>query len=198
MEDPGRRAGRRLLALFGGQVMAWPRTAARGQEPQGAFPGRGRFHAQRGIHPRRGRDRLPAAAGRDPGPRGRVRLRQVHHRPGRGPAAPPHRGGGPAERQGPDPDQGPRADGRAHGHADGVPGPLRLAQPAHDRRRHHRRAPADLQRARHPEPPAQRGGAAGGAAHGARGPVRGSSRTASPTSFPAASGSASASPGPWP
>ena len=79
-------------------------------------------------------------------------------------------------------------------HADHLPGPLRLAQPAHDGGLDHRRGAGD---------PQARQDAQG--ARGARRPPPRDGRARAPTtcaatrtSSRAASGSASASPGPWP
>ena len=89
--------------------------------------------------------------------------------------------------------EGQGAGQDAAAHPDRVPGPVRLAQPPHDGRRHPRRAAQGaLRLARRPDP---RPGA--GAAHHRRA-RRPSTPTASPTSSPAGSASASASPGPWP
>ena len=99
--------------------------------------------------------------GRDAGPGRRVRLRQVHPGPGGHPAASGHRGlhllrgQDLAALHG---EELPRCAARA----DDLPGPLRLAQPAHDRRQHHRRAAAPTSGS--PRAGARRAGA-GGDAH---------------------------------
>ena len=88
----------------------------------------------------RRRRQLRPVAGRDARHGGRVGLRQVDHR-SRDPAA------AQADRRQRDV-RGPGADDagrpadarRAPRHADRLPGPVRVAQPAHDGRQHHRRA----------------------------------------------------------
>ena len=124
---------------------------ARRHQPHQALP-----HPLR-PGPRGGRCLLHACPWRDAGLGGGKRLRQVHHR---------------AARAAPD-----RADGRAGGvrgaghhraarrraaplattHADRVPGPVRLAQPAHDGRRHAGRALADPRLWRRRQAPCPRG-----------------------------------------
>ena len=108
----------------------------------------------------RRRDLLRPLPGRDARHRGRVRLWQVHGR-----QAPDDAGAGDRRRgllQGPGHHQAvrPRAEGRPPQHPDGVPGPVHLAEPADDGRRHHRGALRD--------PP--RGGAQGRPAPQGAGP----------------------------
>ena len=128
--------------------------------------------------------------GRDAGHRRRVRLRQVHA--GRLLSGWRQPTAGEVLYEGEDISRlsGPGLGG-APQHPDRVPGPVHLAQPADDGRRHHRRA------VRHPP----RGGAEGRAAGGSRTCSTWSASTpitstAIRTSSPAASASASASPGP--
>ena len=126
------------------------------------------------------------------GPGGRVRLRQVHHRPRHPPALQADRRRGRLQRQGPDQARRRRDAQDAPPPADDLPGPLRLAEPAHDGRQHHRRADAD------PQPGAARASATSGCRSCCRRSVSTpTSPTATRTSSPAASGSASASPARW-
>ena len=128
--------------------------------------------------------------GRDPGPGGRIWLREDHHWPPAGPA-------GRTDRR-PDRVRRPRHHAPAAGpdapdaarDPDGLPGPVLLAQPAADGRRHRRRAfRLKVKRA-------------GGASERCRScwswwASTPSTTTATRTSSPAASGSASVSPGRW-
>ncbi|SPA25092.1 hypothetical protein CBM2637_A170426 [Cupriavidus taiwanensis] len=85
--------------------------------------------------------RLPAARGRDPGHRRRIRLGQDH--------AGPYRAGAAAQERGHHPFPGAQLRQRharrppqaARAHAGGVPGPVRLAGAAHDHRADRRRRP---------------------------------------------------------
>ena len=130
------------------------------------------------------------AARRDARHGGRVGLRQVDHR---APAAAPDGADqrlDQVRRRGDRRHQGQAAEGPAARHADDLPGPVLVAEPAQDGRHDHRRA------VRHPRPGQGRGRAQ---AHGpgADGPRRASTpstTTATRTSSPAASASASASP----
>ena len=122
------------------------RPHPRGHQPGQALPadGRGRGPAPDRRRPRGLRPDLPPGPGRDPRAGRRVGLRQVDHRQGHPPAQPADlrvgqvRGRG-AGRQDPqaDAERPPRPPG-------GVPGPVRLAQPADPGQRHRGRA------ARHP------------------------------------------------
>ena len=112
--------------------------------PQGALPGRARLRGCSAEGRRQAVDGVTfACAGRrDPRPGRRIRLRQDHRR-----AAPScARDSPPAGRccstARTSPALGRSPAPHAPPHADDLPGPVRLAQPAHDRRRHHRRAAA--------------------------------------------------------
>ena len=95
-----------------------------------------------------GRRELLHRAGPDPGPGGRVGLRQDHHRQARAAAGGAHRRRHALRGAG---DRRPRRQRRAavpaRG-AGGVPGSVRLAQPAHAGGRHHRGAPGHPRAAR--------------------------------------------------
>ena len=82
---------------------------------------------------------------------------------------------------------------RAARGADGLPGPLRLAQPPHAHRRRHRRGARGARPRRCPRARDLRR-----AGHAARRDSTRASRGASRTSFPAGSAAASASPARWP
>ena len=130
---------------------------------------------------------------RDPGPGGRVRLRQVHDLACGAASAAGHQRQGGVRRRGPDHRRQERAAPPAPGHAAGVPGPVRLAGPADHGQRDHRRAAAD------PRPLRRQGGGPpeGQRPDGAPWGSSPSTATATRTSSPAASASASASPGRW-
>ena len=119
---------------------------------------------------------MPVGTGRRPGRR--VRVRQVHAGPGRGRPGSDRRRADPARRgAGPDPWSTSPA-------ADGLPGPVLVARPAHDDRREHRRGdPAGRlpQRAPRRGRPAARAGA----------PRPRARRRTARRSCPAASGSGS-------
>ena len=172
----------------------WPApAAARGHGPQEAFPDpQGRVLARLRPGLCGGRRVVPDRPRRDPGPGRRKRLRQVDGRPHAAPAARADRRHDPDRRRGHHPSRSPAAAALPAAHADDLPGPLRLAQPAHDGRRDRRRA-ADHPPRRH----------AAGAPRAGRRPVRAgraAARGDAPpirTNSPAASASASASPARW-
>ena len=95
--------------------------------------------------PRQGgrRGLLRAAQGRDAGHRRRVRLRQVQPRPDADAAGGADRRQAHVRRRGRLQPEGRSDAPAAPGHPDRLPGPVHLAQPAQDRRRHHRRAVRD-------------------------------------------------------
>ncbi len=171
------------------------RAAARGHRPRQALPGqagpadrpRGRSGAGRRRRQLRRRPRRDARPGR------RVRQRQVDPLPHHPAAAEADLGLGPL--------RGPR-DRRALAardaasaarDADGLPGPLRVAQPPQAGRPDRRRAAAAAGSGLRRRSCADR---VHGAARAGRALAR-STTTASRTSSPAASGSGSASPAPW-
>ena len=82
-------------------------------------------------------------AGRDAGSGGRERLRQDDAGPHDPAPLQAHRRHDHVQRPGPDQAEVGRAAEDAPPHADDLPGPVRLAEPAHDRRQHHRRADPD-------------------------------------------------------
>ena len=129
---------------------------------------------------------------RDARPRRRIRLRQVHHGPRHPPALQAHRRRGQLRRHRPDQAQAATLRKHAPQDADDLPGPLRLAEPAHDGRQHHRRAAARSTAWQRQGAQGARPGAA--AASSASTPT---TPTATRTSSPAASASASASPARW-
>ena len=113
------------------------------------FPVKRRHPRARSRARARGRRReLRPRAGRDARPGGRVGLRQVHDRPLHPAADRAHRGRGLVRGRRTSPRSTARALRRLRArHADHLPGPVRLAQPAHDGGRDHRRG-ADHPRAR--------------------------------------------------
>ena len=139
--SPGRArgAGRPLPAS---RERSW-RAPPRGARPREALPAaEERLLPEAPDRARRRRRRPRRRPRRDRRPRRRVGLREIDARPRADPH--PQAGRGLDRVRG----RGHRAGDRrgdqaaAPAHADGVPGPLRLAQPAHDGRRHHRRAAA--------------------------------------------------------
>ena len=140
--------------------------------PVGARPGQALpDHAGRAVppdrraRPRRRRGLAGPPPRRDARGGGRVGLREVDARPGPDAPDPADRGHGDLRGRGPLRQEGRGADGLAARHADRPAGPVHLAEPAQDRRRHRRRT------LRHPP----RGGAEGrppaagaGAARGGR------------------------------
>ena len=167
----------------------------RGREPGEAFP----VHGAAAAAPRRrgegGRRReLRDRPGRDAGPGGRIRLRQVDHRQDDAEADRAHRRPHPAGRRGRHRVSKPGAM-RPHRRriADGLPGSLFVAQPAHDRRHDRRRAAGEFRPRRAAERPtiaSPRLFERVGLAARRHAQVR-------RTNSPAASASASASPGRW-
>jgi hypothetical protein len=166
-------------------------AAARGDRPEGAFPDPARHPAARGGRGACSRRRVAAAAaGAHAGPGRRIRLRQDHRRQGHAATDPAH--GRRVRLMAGDHhalDGGTAALARQD--ADGIPGPLRFAQPPAARRRDHRRGHA---RAGH-------GGwrciEARRRAAGKGRPARRNGRTAIRTSSPAASASALPLPVRW-
>ncbi|CAA9519441.1 MAG: Oligopeptide transport ATP-binding protein OppF, partial [uncultured Solirubrobacteraceae bacterium] len=142
------------------------KRAGRGPGPQEALPDHQGHHPRQagGRRPRGGRRVVRRPRGGDPRPRRRVGLRQVDHRAAHHAPARPDRGDHLLRRPGHRDDVAQGAQAAAARHADGLPGPLLVAQPAQDRRHDHLRA------LRHP----RRGGrraqaqAARPGAHGAR------------------------------
>ena len=129
------------LRIPGAPEPAAPKTASRsetgravplGQGPDDALPREGRPAAPGRRKRARGRERqLRARPWRDARPRGRVRLRQVHDSALHPAAGRAHVGRRRHGRAGhPQPRRG-RPQTRAAQHADGLPGPLRVAQPLH-------------------------------------------------------------------
>ena len=165
------------------------RAAARGRPPAPALPRAGgdRLPPRGGQRQGGRRRQLRAPRGRDRGAGGGVGLREDHAGADADAAAASHRRADPLRRprhhrRRP---QGPAA--AATGHADGLPGPVRLAEPAQDR------APAGVRAAA-----AARQLAGGGRGHGSTTcssawAWRPSTRAGSRTSSPAVSASASAS-----
>ena len=86
---------------------------------------------------------LAIARGETFGLVGESRLRQVHPRPHHHGHPPAHLRRGRSSRTPRSPPPAARAPRLHPPHADGLPGPLFLAQPAHDRGRDHRRGPRD-------------------------------------------------------
>ena len=147
---PGRRNGRRRRRCRHERPGCWRRRRAvrtGGPRPQEALPGprRAAPPARRlGVRGRRGLVRDPG--GGDPRARGGERVRQVH---GRKVHPAPHRPdgrAGRAERRGRHPRPRPPAAVASAADADGLPGPLRVAQPAALGRDHRRRAATQLRR----------------------------------------------------
>ena len=132
----GDRPGRRGARQRGGVV-----SLLRGRRPHGPLPHPPRPGQEVDRHrARRGRRLVRDHRGRDAGAGGRIGVRQVHGRPRRPPAGQADRGHHPVPRPGPlRPRHAPAPQGDAR-RPGGVPGPLLVAEPAHDRPRPGRRA----------------------------------------------------------
>ncbi|CAA9321545.1 MAG: Oligopeptide transport ATP-binding protein OppF, partial [uncultured Gemmatimonadetes bacterium] len=165
-QRPARRNARRHGAAAG--------RAARGARAEEVLPHQeGVLQQPRGRRQGGGRRVVLFEEGRDAGHRGRVRLRQEHHGPGG--AAPDRAHGRRGALRGAQhlrDGQGRAADDAAAG-ADRLPGPVQLAEPAHDDQRHAARG-AFGPRHRHGakgQGPHRRAAAHRGAAAGARHPL---------------------------
>ena len=117
-------------------------AASRGARPCHALPDLRGHRADAQDRRREGgrRRRFRHQARRDAGPGGRERLRQDHDRPLHPAARAADRRRDPVRRPGRQPHGAPRAGRAAPAHAGDLPGPLQLAQPAHEGGRHHCRA----------------------------------------------------------
>ncbi len=201
----GRAGAEPWSAVTSRSRRARDRAAAADPRPGEALPAEGgvaeegRSIARRARAPRADPPQRDGARRRRRGPRGparrdgraggRERVRQVHPRAHHPAPARPDGRHHPVRGRG---HHAPAAEGAAPGapaHADDLPGPVRVAQPAHDRRRHAGRAARDLRPGAH-RGRAARAGRRRCSRRSACAPTR---SAATRTSSPAASASASAS-----
>ena len=186
--SPGRPAAPATAAADAARRRAAALDVAQSDQ---ALPGRAAGFVRRARHGARGRGCHASTIQprRDAGPGRRIRLRQDHGRPADPAARGADRRRDPLRGRRPRPRRAAEHEGDAPQDPGDLPGPLFVAQSAHDGRPDHRRAAARLQARR----PTARPSASASRAAGAGRAASRTWRSAIRTSCPAASASASAS-----